>query len=120
VILMRKCSKCGNSPIGPNVKFCNSCGSSEIFDTAGKVSEYKRTCNECGAVWHSLQSRENEIKRNVSNLKSAECCNMCDANARNKATTDMRNYKDELERLKKCPKCQSGNFREEEITYDKK
>jgi DNA-directed RNA polymerase subunit M/transcription elongation factor TFIIS len=117
---MRKCSKCGNAPIGPNVKFCNKCGSAEIFDTEGKVSEYKRTCNQCGTVWHSLTSREAEINKGIKNLKSAECCNMCDQNARNRASSNMATYKSELERLKECPKCHSRNYSEDEITYDKK
>lgn len=117
---MRKCSKCGNAPIGSNVKFCNKCGSAEIFDTEGKVSEYKRTCNECGTVWHSLQSREETLKKQIKDNKSAECCNMCDQNARNKAASEIRSCESELERLKKCPKDQSGNYKEELIVYDKK
>jgi hypothetical protein len=67
-----------------------------------------------------LQSREAEINRGIKNHKNTECCNMCDQNARNEAANKMRTYQSELERLKICPKCHSGNYREEEIIYDKK
>lgn len=45
---------------------------------------------------------------------------MCDANARNKSEQKLNTYEDELERLKRCPKCGSGDFKEELIVYDKK
>lgn len=45
---------------------------------------------------------------------------MCDANARNQAQSKINTYQDELERLKTCPQCGSGNFKEELVIYDKK
>jgi len=116
---MKNCRNCGKS-ITQNVKFCPSCGSSDLFDPAMQVSEYKRTCNECGKSWHSLSKRETEVAKNIKKVKSTQCCNMCDANARKNAESKLNTYQDELERLKKCPQCGSGNFKEDLIVYDKK
>ena len=27
-----------------------------------KISEYKRKCNQCGKIWHSLRSKENQLR----------------------------------------------------------
>jgi hypothetical protein len=116
---MRTCRNCGKS-VAPNLKFCTNCGSSDIFDSEKQVSEYKRTCNQCGTSWHSLTKRENVITKNIAGVKKTQCCNMCDANARNKSEQKLNTYEDELERLKRCPKCGSGDFKEELIVYDKK
>jgi ribosomal protein S27AE len=116
---MRSCRNCGKQ-VPSNVKFCTSCGSSDIFDSDKQVSEYKRTCNECGKTWHSLSKRENEIFKGIKGVKNAQCCTMCDANARKESQAKLNTYENEIERLKKCPQCGSGNFKEELIVYDKK
>lgn len=105
-----------------NVKFCTSCGSSDIFDSDRQVSEYKRVCNECGTSWHSLVAREDEIKNGIKDLKGTktQCCNMCDADARKKTESKINSYETEIERLKKCPQCNSGNYTEEVLVYEKK
>lgn len=117
---MKKCKNCGKSLV-ENVKFCTSCGSSEIVDTEKQVSEYKRICNQCGTTWHSLVARENELKKGIGDLKSAgtQCCNMCNDNTRKENTSKLNSYEEELNRLQKCPKCNSANYKEELLTYEK-
>ena len=84
-----------------------------------QVKEYKRTCKECGKVWHSLVSREQqvitELENNFSNgLCSACCCQDGSQYIRNKEANES-----ELNPLKKCPECQSSNYNEEIITFEK-
>ncbi len=92
------------------------------------VKEYKRTCKECGKVWHVLTSREEkilqDIKINNSN-KVAAGLGMCGGNyaALGAATQTQRNeqaLQEELSRLKKCPNCSSGNYSEKVVAYEKK
>ena len=116
---MKTCRNCGKS-LGPDAKFCPVCGKSDILDPEKQVTEYKRTCNECGKTWHSLSKREKEVAKNIKSTKSTQCCTMCDARARNESQAKLNTYQNELERLKKCPQCGSGNFKEELIVYDKK
>ncbi|WP_394339122.1 zinc-ribbon domain-containing protein [Methanoculleus sp. UBA430] len=116
---MKVCKNCG-SEAPSNANFCVSCGSSDLFDPESQVSEYKRTCNQCGKVWHSLKSREDEIKRGIQNNKNAQLCNMCDANAENKRKQDLNTYTTELDRLKTCSQCSSRDYSEVIVHYDKK
>ena len=118
---MKTCQNCGKS-LPQNVKFCTSCGSSNIFDSESQVSEYKRVCNECGTAWHSLMAREDEIKKGINNLKGTgtQCCNMCDSNAQKNTASKLNSYETELDRLQKCPHCNSGNYKEEFLVYEKK
>lgn len=120
---MRTCRNCGKTLPNNNIKFCVSCGSASIFDSDTMVSEYKRTCNQCGTVWHSLQTREDALKNEITNYNnrsgSSECC-MCAQNKPTKSTAEVKTCASELERLKICPKCNSGNIREEVLVYDKK
>lgn len=119
---MRTCRDCGKS-LSENVKFCTSCGSSNIFDSERQVSEYKRVCNECGTAWHSLMAREDEVKKKgIKDLKSptTQCCNMCDSKAQKDNTSKINSLETELDRLKKCPHCNSGNYKEDLLVYEKK
>ncbi len=95
---------------------------------AGNIKEYKRKCNQCGKVWHSLASREKEIEKKI---RSGTCdeltatCGMCGGNwsALGASTQAKRNRaanESDLERLKKCPKCGSSDYKEEVVTYAKK
>ena len=45
---------------------------------------------------------------------------MCDADARKKTESKINSYETEIERLKKCPQCNSGNYTEEVLVYEKK
>jgi hypothetical protein len=98
------------------------------FNPITQVKEYKRTCNECGKVWHSLASREEKIeqqkRRNSCNELTA-AWGMCGGSwsALGAATQAERNehaLDEELGKLKKCPNCGSHNYKEKILIYDKK
>ena len=118
---MKVCRNCGKE-FPQDVNYCTSCGSSDIYDSDTLVSEYKRVCNECGTTWHSLATRENEIERGITNIKgtSTQCCNMCDESTRINNASKLNSYSEEFDRLHKCPNCNSGNYSEELVTYEKK
>jgi hypothetical protein len=92
------------------------------------TQEYKRKCKQCGKVWHSLVSREEQVKNSIKSSqchKSVAACGMCSGNwlAFGPATQAERNIEasqSELDRLRKCPKCGSMNYKEEIITYEEK
>jgi len=92
------------------------------------VKEYKRTCKNCGQVWHSLVSREKKLKRDKTSygiqkaggamqqlggsMQQCGTCGMCGGgSARTGAqvyTQTSRNIdaaSAELARLKRCPNC---------------
>lgn len=89
-----------------------------------QVQEYKRTCKECGKVWHSLVSREKEIKSSVNSnscLQVSEAMNCCgDMGAMAQAGRNVDAQTDLLDKLKKCPNCGSKNYEETIISYEKK
>jgi RNA polymerase subunit RPABC4/transcription elongation factor Spt4 len=116
---MKKCNNCGQN-LDESAKFCTSCGSNSIFDSSRQAAEYKRTCNQCSQTWHTLVEREEEIKRGLAGNKKEDCCNMCDENAKRQREMQKNTYENEYERLKTCPKCGSGNFAQELVTYEKK
>lgn len=97
-----------------------------MFDSRGAirgkgglvVQEYKRTCNACGKVWHSLASREAElINRRVANAAqvAAGCCSPA-VGSQGMATATL--IDNEMERLKTCPECGSSSHGLEIVDYD--
>ena len=91
------------------------------MDNPKFVQEYRRTCLDCGKVWHSLEGREKQIQE-----ESTCCyCSMCfptrskgDDVSQDEGTRDER--ENELVRLRTCPSCQSKNYQEEILTYERK
>lgn len=94
------------------------------------ISEFKRTCNECGKVWHVLQSREQQLKKD---LKSNNCSEITSAigmcggdnqfqamSVNTQAKRNQHALTNEITRLKECPNCQSGNYNEVSIVYSKR
>ena len=91
----------------------------EDFNPKIHVKEYKRKCNECGKVWHSLAKREEQIQKNIRDnacYQGAFCCN---PGAQLQAKRNWESGENELNKLKKCPECGSQNFSEEAIIYFK-
>lgn len=85
------------------------------------IKEYKRTCNECHKIWHSLESREKEIEKDIKlNATSQAGFACCSPSAALQAKRNVESNKDLLGKLKKCPQCGSGNYKEEAIVYEKK
>ena len=75
--------------------------------------EYQRTCKNCGKVWHSLVSRERQLKGKefCSNCDVvAQCCN---PSAQLQAERNRDASQSELSRLQRCPNCGSSNYYEE-------
>ena len=83
------------------------------------VKEYKRKCNECGKVWHSLESRERQINKNIGSNAFSQAAFCGNPGAQLQAKRNVEAAQTELERLKKCPECGSMNYTEEVITYEK-
>lgn len=96
--------------------------SKEKFDLKKHVKEYKRTCKECGKVWHSLASREKQIASDVKCNACVQASTACSGNmgAATQSKRNVESQQDLLDKLKKCPQCGSANYKEEEIIYDKK
>jgi hypothetical protein len=94
---------------------------SQPVDDKKFVQEYRRTCQDCGKVWHSLEGREKQIQR-----ESTCCyCSMCYPRvskdwdvSQDSRTRDER--ENELVRLRTCPSCNSTNYQEEILTYERK
>tara|TARA_Y100000310_G_C20577264_1_gene761070 strand:- start:175 stop:477 length:303 start_codon:yes stop_codon:yes gene_type:complete len=93
----------------------------EEFNPKLHVKEYKRKCNECNKIWHSLASREKEIK---DDIKCSGCIGA--TTACGSPTTSAQSIRtgtaqqDILDKLRKCPKCGSRNYVEKTIIYEKK
>jgi hypothetical protein len=132
------CPKCGAELTDPDDPFCPEClqvvnppqpeksSPPQTGDEKEYVQEYRRTCRDCGKVWHSLEWREKKLGEQ-NTCYSCEC-NFC-------GTLFPRSSKDwdvsqdngqqetresELERLRSCPSCHSKNYQEEILTYERK
>ena len=91
----------------------------ETFNPKLHVAEYKRICNECGKVWHSLADREKQLKINLV----GDLCGVCGTCGSPHQAQYSRNFDandSSLVQIKKCPQCGSGNYTETVIYYEKK
>lgn len=82
------------------------------------VQEYKRKCNACGKVWHSLASREAQLvsTANANNAQLVAGC--CNPGTASQAMGTQTVIGSELTRLRTCPECGSASYTEELISYD--
>jgi hypothetical protein len=96
--------------------------SEQNFNPHKHVKEFKRTCKECRKVWHSLCSREKAIDNEIRTKGSIQASQACSGNmgAAAQMQRNAESQKDLLNKLKKCPNCGSGNYKEEIIIYEKK
>lgn len=122
--MKEKCPMCGKELTGVGFlhKYCEYCKDPEKYKLPQGISEYKRTCNECEKVWHSLVSREEEIEGQFKNYEKASWCFCCGGNSES-LTQSVRNRdaaKENLDKLKKCPNCLSSNYKEEVVSHEKK
>jgi len=84
-----------------------------------EIKEYKRKCNECGKVWHSLVSDEEKLE---ALMKWTVRGMFFELGNRGGFAQDQRNVqaiKSDLDKLRKCPNCGSANYTENIITYEK-
>jgi len=72
----------------------------------GMIKEIKCECNQCGNVWHYLEEEEKKLKTQaMSNamIGCGTCCSLISVLFANKSMDIQR----ELDKMKKCPKCNS-------------
>jgi ribosomal protein S27AE len=92
------------------------------FDSKTQVGEYKRRCNQCGKIWHSLVSREKELEGNVKFNAFIQFGTAIGGNL-SAATQSKRNVEsnqDILDKMRQCPNCGSRNYSEDILTYEKR
>lgn len=94
--------------------------SKESFNPKLHIGEYKRTCNECGRVWHSLVEREGQISKKMKSNACLMCGNTCSGSEFGQHSRNFDANENSLTLLKKCPQCGSGNYTETVIYYEKK
>lgn len=88
--------------------------------------EYRRTCQVCGKVWHSLVSREEQIISTQKTdavmaasgaLQSCGTCGTMGTETQAQARGNLSVHENELQRLRSCPQCSSVNYKEEIIDH---
>lgn len=82
------------------------------------MREFRRTCQACGKVWHSLVSREQQLKSREKQNTCFTCGTMCDPSAHLQAGRNLDANKSEIARLRQCPNCGSAAYIEQIITYN--
>lgn len=93
----------------------------ESFNPKLHIAEYKRVCNGCNKVWHSLVERETKLdatNRNCCN--DSDKANECSVFTNPQAQRNLQARDDSLAILRKCPVCGSNNYTETIIYYEKK
>jgi DNA-directed RNA polymerase subunit M/transcription elongation factor TFIIS len=91
----------------------------EGYDPKKHVKEIKCKCNQCGKVWHYLESEMKSIKsQQTSNacIGCGSCGSPTGAYFSNKAADLDRKAKE----LQKCPNCGSSDVTKTEVFYEKK
>ena len=83
------------------------------------IREYKRTCNECGKVWHSLVEREKQVAigsfwNAIAGVGTAIGGNY---GATGQFSRNSDAQQQELVNLKRCPNCGSSNYKEEITSF---
>ena len=94
--------------------------SEEQFNPQEHVKEYKRNCNECKKVWHSLADREEQIQKNIQFNAFQQSANCCRPSAGLQAKRNVEANQSDLDNIKKCPNCGSRNYSEKALIYGKK
>jgi hypothetical protein len=88
--------------------------------------EYRRVCQVCGKVWHSLVSRETQIISNQKSNQMLACggamqscgtCGSVGSGTQAQGTRNVEANQSELQRLRSCPQCSSANYKEEVINH---
>jgi len=85
----------------------------------GMIKEIKCKCNQCGSVWHYLEEDEKKLKSQaMSNalIGGGMCCNPFGTLFLNKSGDLQR----EMDKMKKCPKCNSTDFTRTPVYHAKR
>ena len=94
----------------------------ETFNPKLHVAEYKRTCRECGKVWHSLAERETQMnpRSNPCDQDTLGECGTCGTNgAQAQYRRNIQSREDNLAKLKQCPNCSSTNYTEDIVYHER-
>lgn len=88
--------------------------------------EYRRRCNACGKVWHSLVAREEQIiqmQKSTSLMavgSAMQGCGSCGTMGSGTSAQLQRNLdgqSSELHRLRSCPQCGSSDYNERIVAH---
>lgn len=100
-------------------KIKNKANKEKELIKSGMIKEIKCTCNECGHIWHYLDSDVQRLRSQAfgnTMVGAGMCCNPFGTLFINKSLDISR----ELEKFSKCPKCNTSNITKEEKFYEKK
>ena len=89
------------------------------MEAKGTIKEFKCKCNQCGKVWHYLESDFKSVKsQQMSNalIGAGMCCNPFGAYFSNKSLEQGR----EADKFNKCPSCNSADITKTAIYHEKK
>jgi hypothetical protein len=93
----------------------------ESFNPKLHVAEYKRVCNGCNKVWHSLVERETKLDTSKANCcNDQDMANECSFITNAQARRNIQSREDSLSELRKCPVCGSNNYTETIEYYNKR
>ncbi len=92
----------------------------EVEKENNKIREYKRKCNQCGRVWHSLVKREKQLSTSsiLSSLLGVGTALVGNIGASTQSQRNVDAQFESLDKIKKCPNCGSGDYKEEIIVYE--
>jgi predicted nucleic-acid-binding Zn-ribbon protein len=82
-------------------------------------TEYKRTCKECGKIWHVSKEEIEELKQNKKQNSIAGALTALTGNlaASAQANRNKSSQKNRLKELNSCPNCNSQNYEEKKIQF---
>ena len=89
------------------------------IESNGMIKEIKCKWNQCKHAWHYLESDEKKLKNQATGnalIGAGMCCNPFGALFSNKSIDLQR----ELEKMKRCPKCNSMDITKTPIYHEKK
>ena len=85
------------------------------------IKEIKCKCNQCGKIWHYLESREKEIEKNIKTNAGIQAgFAFFNVGAATQAKRNVEAQQDLLDKLKKCPECGSHDITKKDIYYEEK
>ncbi|MBS3148337.1 hypothetical protein J4219_05610 [Candidatus Woesearchaeota archaeon] len=90
------------------------------YDPSKHIKEFKRKCNQCGKVWHVLESREKKLRGDVIFNAAQQTLTCCNPSASLQAKRNVEANETELHKLKRCPECNSSDYSGTIVIYAKK
>lgn len=93
----------------------------KIEEEKNTIREYKRKCNQCGKIWHSLVNREKEISRKSfwGSIVSVGTALTGELGTSTQSQRNVDAQTEQLDNLKRCPNCGSSDYTEKIIIIKK-